>query len=418
MSEDQNRSEEASEQAEEIKSEAEEKVAELKDEVEEKAAEVKADAEEKLDEVKAETEEKLDALKADVEEMTEDLEERLQEAGIDSDEVKEQISEAAEEAKEKVAEAAEEAKEKVAEVAAQAEENLQEITEAPNAGHQLNKGAWIGITCAALAVGMLIGAFVVGRLSSSFAGSEIAGHTVITEKQLDTPLATMTYDGVMENISARDIFEENGSVEAAKNEDGTYAVPAADQILNSARNTILAHEAENAGITASDDDVKAYAEEHIGSSDFAAIGEQYQMDEATVVSVLRNSVIFEKLRNQVVGELSDTMPDAPAQPAEGADASQPTKEYADYVIALAGDEWDAENATWKATDGPYATALANYEVKPDGATYEAAQAAYYVAYQNYSQKTTELNKKWSDYMNGLFSNARIEISTLVTATQG
>ncbi|MBR3157608.1 MAG: hypothetical protein IKF14_00770 [Atopobiaceae bacterium] len=291
----------------------------------------------------------------------------------------------------------------------------------------LSAGAWAGIVAAALVVGLLIGHFAMG--GSSAGGS--LNKTTLTESELDTVVAVYSYNGAGSNITAREVLEQNGTLDAAKDEDGNYTVPSADTILSYARNAIIAAEADSKGIEVTDDDLSAYAEEMLGSSDFSSIASTYGMDEDTVKEVLRGSAKMNKLRDEVVGkDNGGTAPEAPtapevAAPAEGEEQSEeaqqaaqdaandaPKKEYADYIIKLAGDEWDAKKGKWKSDDGAYATALADYEVTKDGASYNAAQAAYYVAYQEYSTKQTEISEKWTDYVNGLLGNSAIDIHTL------
>ena len=227
-------------------------------------------------------------------------------------------------------------------------------------------------------------------------------------------MATLTYAGTTEGITAREIIMANGSLETAMNEEGNYYLPSADAVLSTARNRVIDHEAANRGITVSDEDLAAFAEQNLGSSDYASIAQSYGMDEQSVIDVLRSSATMQKLRAEVVGTTSTAvMPEAPAELAEDADASEPAAEYADYIISLVGDEWDAAKGDWAAPTGPYATALANYEITADGATYEAAQVAYYVAYQKYSEEASSTSRAWTDYVNGLLANAQIEISTLV-----
>ena len=180
---------------------------------------------------------------------------------------------------------------------------------------------------------------------------------------------------------------------------------------------------EDRRINVSDDDLKSYAEEMMGSSDFASIASSYGMDENTVKETLRQSAMMNKLREEIVKDTdAGTAPEAPKAP-EGAnsedqaarDAAMKTAnaDYANYIIKLAGDEWDAEKGAWKSADGPYATALAEYQVTKDSATYEAAQAAYYVAYQDYSTKQSDISTQWTDFVNGLLGNASIQMSSLV-----
>ena len=288
----------------------------------------------------------------------------------------------------------------------------------------LGVGAWIGIAVATLVIGLLIGFFALGGGS---AGGSL-NKTTLAESELDTAVASYSYNGKSTNVTAREVIEQNGSLDSAKDDEGNYAVPSADNVLSYARNKIIAAEADAKGIEISDDDLTAYAEEMLGSSDFESIATSYSMDVDTVKELLRGSAKMNKLREQIVGgEDGGTAPESPTAPevkteegqsdeekqaAQDAANNAPTKEYADYIIKLAGDEWDKDKGKFKSEDGPYATALAEYEVKKDGASYNAAQAAYYVAYQEYSTKQTEVSEKWTDYVNELLGNSSIDIFTL------
>ena len=151
----------------------------------------------------------------------------------------------------------------------------------------------------------------------------------------------------------------------------------------------------------------------LGSDDLDSIASSYGMDADTAKKLIKQSAMMKKLREQVVTE-SDAG-EAPTAPTEAAEDQKqvPKPEYAQYIIKLAGSEWDSANNKWASTDGPYATALKDYTVTNDGATYEAAQAAYYVAYQDYSTKQSSVSTQWTDFVNGLLSNASIQLSTLV-----
>ncbi len=307
-----------------------------------------------------------------------------------------------------------------------AEEVTSEKKAAGEGGLNLSKNAWIGIAAAALVIGLLIGHFLLGGL-----GGGALKKSTVSEGELDKPIATYSYNGASKNVSTREVIQQSGSLDSAKKEDGNYDIPSADSILSFARNQIISAEADSKGIQVSDDDLAKYAEEMLGSSDFASVATSYNMDEETVKSLLRDSAKMSKLREQVLGETdAGQAPEAPKEPevkgevgedgkeaepteeAREAAKKEPKKEYADYIIKLAGDEWDAEKGAWKSEDGPYATALADYEVKKDAATYEAANAAYYVAYQQYSEKQSEVSQKWTDYVNELMGNSTIQILTL------
>jgi hypothetical protein len=194
----------------------------------------------------------------------------------------------------------------------------------------------------------------------------------------------------------------------------------------------------------------------MGVSDFASIAQNYGMDEATVKEMMRESCIMSKLRDKISGVQSDvsaTMPEPPTEPpasatsatssqesasstdsdessSEGSESTETTesttttestpqsqnnvvsKEYADYIIALAGDEWDKTKGTWASTDGPYYAVLSSYQITPEGASYEAATMAYYVAYQEFVEASSGNTEAWTEYVNGLLSKASIVIYTM------
>ena len=270
--------------------------------------------------------------------------------------------------------------------------------------------AWLAIAAACLVLGVVLGRFVLGGGGASGA---LAGKSTVTEAELDQPYATYTYKGKKASISVREIIEQNGTLEAAKDEEGNYTLPSAEYALNAARTAILNSEVESRGIEVSEDDAKAYAEKALGTSDYEAIGATYGMDADAVKELIIENCRLNTLREEIVGGELPTMPEAPTAAEEGKEA-EVTKAYAEYIINIAGDAWDAKKKAWKEADGAYATALADSTFSADGASYNDAQTAYYVAYQEYSQKQTEMGSSWTDYLNSLMSNASIEIHSLVS----
>ena len=282
---------------------------------------------------------------------------------------------------------------------------------APAGRGGLPVGAWVAICVAALVVGVLVGKFALGG------GSTAAGKATLTEGELDSTVATYVYTGRSHSLTAREVIQQQSSLDTAKQDDGTYAAPSADAVLATARSAILEQEAESQGISVSDDDMSAYALQTLGTDDYDTTASNYGIAADTVKELLRQSALMKQLKDQQVGE-PPTVPEAPQTADDlGVDASASTKEWADYIIGLAGDEWDADNNTWKTNDdgsqGDYATALSDYQITNDGATYEAAQAAYYVAYQKYSASVSDATTQWTSYVNGLLCNASIQISSLV-----
>lgn len=266
---------------------------------------------------------------------------------------------------------------------------------------------FIACVAAAAIVGVLCGHFLLGGGS----GFSLGGTTQLTADQLDTVIAEYTYDGKTEKVTARQVIAQNGSVESSANSDGSYNVPAATDVVSYARNQIVLSAADAQGITVSDDDVDAYANSMFGTTDYSTIASQYNIDEDTAKQTIKQSAVMSKLRDSVVTTTLPEQPTAPTAPADGAEDA-PSADYAQYIIGLAGDEWDADNNTWKSSDGDYAKTLASYEITNDSATYAAAQAAYYVAQSKYSTASSQMSSEWTAYCNGLLSNASIQIGSL------
>ena len=214
----------------------------------------------------------------------------------------------------------------------------------------------------------------------------------------------------------REVIEQSTSLQVAQDADGNYQLPTADTVLGVVRNKLLVADAERQGISVTDAEVAEYAKNNLGTTDLEAIAASYKMDVDAVNVLLRDSCLLGKLRESVAAAETVEMPEPPEAPKEGGEnaATTPSKKYADYIIALVGDEWDASKGTWAKADGPYASNLAGaYEITADGATYEAAAAAYYVAYQLYAQEEASAGTEWTDYVNSILSNATIQLYTLL-----
>lgn len=401
---------------EKLTTEAEEIVAEAEEQIEEQAGE----ATEELEQVEEAAEEQLTQLAEDVEATEEKVEAAVQhvaeEAEADALAAEEALAQddALEEeltAKKKRERRSKQAR---AEKAAKAGDGL-EAAAAPKASitdklATLGVPAWLGIAAACLVLGLILGRFVLG--GSAAGGIKLNGKTTVSEAELDSTFASYTYNGKNNTISVREVIEQNGTIEASKTEDGTYTLPSAEYAVNAARTAILNSEVDARGITVSDEDIAAYAEEALGTSDYDAIASTYGMDADAVKDLITENCRLNALREEIVGGKAPTMPESPAEAEEGKE-DEATKDYADYIIKLAGDEWDAEKGTWAKEDSAYATALADYKVTKDGASYNAAQAAYYVAYQVYTEKSNEATTAWNDFLNDLMSKASIQVGTLV-----
>lgn len=258
---------------------------------------------------------------------------------------------------------------------------------------------------AVLVVVAAIGGYFFG--SGGF-GAKGAGSATVEEGQLDAAVARYTYGGATKTLTVREVIEDQYSLETAQDEDGNYAVPTADTTLAYVRNRILLDEAAARGIEPTDDEIAEYAVSTIGTSDYSEMSEQYGLSEEQAKSVVKDQLTLKQLYDEVVGDVTASAPEAPEEPADG-DTSTASKEYADYIIALAGDEWDAEKGTWASEDGAFATALAGQDFTADSATYEQALTAYYTAYQEYSSVASEANTTYRDFCNTLFASADVTL---------
>lgn len=252
----------------------------------------------------------------------------------------------------------------------------------------------------ALVVGVLLGHYL------PIGGSTGIGKTVVSEGELDTNIGSYTIDGKTENITVRQVLEASTGVEAAKQKDGSYAVPAMEKVVGYARNKVILKEAEKAGFSASDDDVSEYAKTNLKTDDYEAIGKQYGFSADATKELLRQAVTIEKYRNSVVTTKVPELPTAPQAPSDG-NKETTSEEYAKYIISLAGNEWDAEKNTWASTDGAYYQALNGYSISNDSASYEAALAAYNVAGGNYKQVATQAAAEWREIVNKVLDKASV-----------
>lgn len=243
------------------------------------------------------------------------------------------------------------------------------------------------------------------------AGSPSAAPAALTEEELDGVVGNYTYAGESFPITAREAIEDSTSVEAVRNDDGTYAAPTADMILTYARNQILGRLVEQAGIEVSDEELEAYAEQALGTGDLAEIASYYQMDEDQARRIVADAVSVAKLREQVVGPAA-TAPQPPEAPADDAGASDATEGYGAYVVGLLGESWDGDSQTWANTDNAYYQALSGSDFNGSVASYQTAQTAYYVAYALYQQQAADQYAAWTDYVNGYLGQGTISIETL------
>lgn len=281
-------------------------------------------------------------------------------------------------------------------------------SEQDGAARTLPTPAWVAIAAAALVAGVLAGHFLLGGAGTV----ALNGRTALSAGELDSVVATYTEGGTTTSVTAREVLEEiQGGSEPSANEDGTYDVPPASDILSYVQNEVILADAEARGLTATEDEVNDFVTNNLGASSVADVASSYGIDEDAAYEMIADTVVLTKLQNEVVSVELPTRPTAPEEPAEGEEDSA-TAEYASYVIALLGDEWDADANDWARTDGTYYATLSGYDISNDAATYAAASAAYSVASSAYQTASTRLNEEWNAYTDSVLSTVSIQLGTI------
>jgi hypothetical protein len=264
-----------------------------------------------------------------------------------------------------------------------------------------------------IAVGATTGILVYQRVILPRSSTELLRDKVtVTEDELNAALGSYRHDGQNVTVTVREAIEETSSLDAVKNDDGTYDVPSADTLLSIARNRILLADAYDRGLEATEEDTMAYAQETLGTQDVAMIAANYNMGGDQALRHLQEAALLKKLKETVVTAEDPVAPEPPVAQVEGAEDVMDPR-YAQYIIALAGEEWDAAANQWATDDGAFRTRLRDYTVSNDGATYSAALAAYEEAYARYATSLRKTSSEWTSYVNGLLSQSSIELSTLV-----
>lgn len=279
----------------------------------------------------------------------------------------------------------------------------------PSIDVRKNSKIFIGVGAVVLFVlGIVIGRFLLG---GGGATGSLNGRTTLSEGELNTPIASYTYNGQTKEVTAREVIENTSGLDAAKQSDGTYAVPAADKIIGYVRNALVVAEAQSTGITVSDDDINNYMQTNFKTTDVSQVASAYKLSEDVAKKLINDAVIMKKYRDKV---LITKLPDAPQAPTAPEDGNSETtsQEYAQYIIGLAGDEWDANNNTWASQDGDYYKQLSAYSISKDSASYAAAQTAYQVAMSKYSAVASKASQEWSQKINEILGKASIAVYSL------
>lgn len=277
----------------------------------------------------------------------------------------------------------------------------------PSIDVRKNSKIFIGVGAVVLfALGIVIGRFLLG---GGGATGSLNGRTTLSEGELNTPIASYTYNGQTKEVTAREVIENTSGLDAAKQSDGTYAVPAADKIIGYVRNALVVAEAQSKGFTVTDDEVNNYMQTNFKTTDVSQVASAYKLSEDVAKKLINDAVIMKKYRDSVT-----TLPDAPQAPTAPEDGNSETtsQEYAQYIIGLAGDEWDAKNNTWASQDGDYYKQLSAYSISNDSASYAAAQTAYQVAMSKYSAVASKASQEWSQKINEILGKASIAVYSL------
>lgn len=272
------------------------------------------------------------------------------------------------------------------------------------AAPRLGTRAWVAISCLTLIVGVLAGHFLLGGAGTV----ALSGRTELGSTELDATIARYTYSGKTTSVTAREVLTEAGY---RANDDGTYPVPAASDVLSYVQNEIILADAAARGIAVTDEELSEFATSTYGTDDYASLASTYGMEEDDVVEALREGAVVSKLLDSVVTTELPELPSEPEAPAEG-EEDVATADYASYVISLLGDEWDSEANDWATTDGTYYATLSSYDISNEGATYAAASAAYSVAQSAYKTASTERSEQWHDYTSSVLSQATIQLGSL------
>ncbi len=279
----------------------------------------------------------------------------------------------------------------------------------PSIDVKKNSKIFIGVGAVVLfALGIIIGRFLLG---GGGATGSLNGRTTLSEGELNTPIASYTYNGQTKEVTAREVIENTSGLDAAKQSDGTYAVPAADKIIGYVRNALVVAEAQSQGISVSDQEVSDYMQTNFKTTDVSQVASAYKLSEDVAKKLINDAVIMKKYRDKV---LTTKLPDAPQAPTAPEDGNSETtsQEYAQYIIGLAGSEWDENNNTWASQDGDYYKQLSAYSISKDSASYAAAQTAYQVAMSKYSAVASKASQEWSQKINEILGKASIAVYSL------
>lgn len=245
------------------------------------------------------------------------------------------------------------------------------------------------------------GFFASGPINASTHSSS----ATLSGDQLNNVIASYIIDGKSANVTAQEVISGTG---ASANTDGSYSAPTASTITSYVQNKILNDEADKRGITASDDEAKAYAESSLGTSDYDSVGQQYGLSGQQVKDMMAQTVKTNKLVNEVVG-FDTTTPTEPTDPGKSK-RSKKTEEFGSYVVDLLGKAgvWDSSTGTWSNTDNDYYKTLGEgFDGKT--ASYKQAKKVYDTYYKDYQTKMSQASTDWQNYTSDLYGKLQLTI---------
>lgn len=260
---------------------------------------------------------------------------------------------------------------------------------------------------AAFVVAVVIAAVVGFFIGNGGFGGKGVGSATLTEDQLDSTVASYSYNGKKSDITAREAIESQYSLDTVKDNDGNYTAPSADVILSYVRNQILLDAAEDEGITVSSKEMKKYAEDSIGTSDYKTMATQYGVSR---IRPSRSSASPRRCRSstrrrRAIAPQACRPPRPSLLTATRRPRARTTPTTSSTLPATSG----IARRALKDADSTYAKAFADDAFTADSATYKQAMTAYYTAYQQYSSQASSASSKWTEYANGLYAKANISI---------
>lgn len=266
-------------------------------------------------------------------------------------------------------------------------------------------------TVRAAATVMVLGALAL----SAFGCSQ--SHTVpseIEESKLETTMVgSYTYNGKTVEVNAKQVIEDTGSIEAMKRSDGNISAPSAEMVLNYTRNAVMRHLVQDEKISVTDDQINKFLKDNLGYDSVETVASQFGMSTEQATTIAKETTETAELKKKIVGEMTEKAPQPPTAPAQGSE-EKATEAYAQYIIKLAGDQWDATTGAFKDPNGTYAQALTDMPFDGKTATYLQAQTAYYVAYSAFEPTQTEHDKKWTDYVNKALSSCQLTVYSITS----